>query len=122
MGILRGILAVLAGFLVMAIAVTALTVVTVELTQQKQGSPTPGYLAVNAGYSLLAAVGGGFVTGRIAAGGRLRYGTALAALMCAMSVVSSLQNRGSQPLWYQVGLMLVPPVCALAGAALAAHN
>ena len=122
MAILRSILAVFSGFLTMAVAVMLLTPLAVKLMHQKVGAPTSGYLAVNVAYSLLAAVAGGFVTARIALSHPLLHGVLLAAFMCAMGALSYVRNRGMQPLWYQVLLFFVPPLCAIAGAALGTRN
>jgi hypothetical protein len=75
----------------------------------------PAYLATNLGCSALAAFVGGALTARIAGHDPLIHGGALAMLMLLMSAASARQYRGLQPRWYQLTLMTLMPVIALAG-------
>jgi len=118
----RSILAVIVGYMVMMLAVIVLTLIMVKTMGLKSGHPTPGYLAVNAGYSFLAAAIGGFVTASIARIKPLPHAAALAVLICVLTVVSYRGYRGNQPFWYQVAMVIVPSLCAIAGAALQARN
>jgi peptidoglycan/LPS O-acetylase OafA/YrhL len=119
---LRSFLAVFLGYLVMAIVVVLLTVVAVQTMHLKSGQPTPGYLAVNVVYSLLAAAVGGWVTGRLGRPLSLQHGYALAAVMVVMGVLSYRHYTGSQPRWYQGVLVVLPAGCALVAAGLAGKN
>jgi hypothetical protein len=114
--ILRSVLAVLAGLLAMAVIVMALTLLSVFALHLKSGRPTPGYLTLNVIYSLAAAVFGGWLTARLAGRSPIAHGIALAVVMLVLSAVSYLQSTGTQPIAYQVFLVLMPPVAAIAGA------
>jgi hypothetical protein len=124
---LHSVLAVLAGFAVMAVLVMATTMLAVRLVLHKplaaMQSPAPGplpaaYLGTNLAASALAALAGGYTTGAVAVNAPLAHGAALAALMVVMSVASMRQAGTAQPRWYQLVLATVMPLLALGGAAL----
>jgi hypothetical protein len=115
---LRSLLAVLAGFLSMAAVVILLTTLSVKLFHLRSGHPTPPYLVANVLYSLGAAELGGFVTAKIAQRSPIAHGIALALLMLLLSIVSYKNHPPGQPLWYQIFLIIAPPLVAIAGAAL----
>ena len=111
MVILRAFLALASGFAVMAIAVIVMTAVLTRLVpswKRDEGNPSLGYIVVNQGYSFLAAAAGGYVTAWAAAANPLIHVLALAAL-------SALQQRGKQPIWYQLSLVAISPLGVLAG-------
>jgi hypothetical protein len=120
--LLRSFFAVMVGFMVMMLTVVVLTLIFVKTMGQHSGHPTPAYLAVNVVYSLLAASIGGFATAAVAKVKPVRHGAALAAVMFVLSVLSYLHDTGGQPVWYRGMLMIVPSLCAVAGAALYARN
>lgn len=107
---LHSILAVLGGFAAMAVIVIASTAAAARIF------PPRTYLAVNLGCSALAAFLGGFITARIAPDKPFFHGIGLAALMCAMAIVSARQAGDRQPKWYQLVLCTVMPGIALIGA------
>jgi hypothetical protein len=115
---LRSVLAVIGGYLTMAVLVAVLTGIAIKMTGRDSSRPTPGYLAANVFYSLLAAFAGGFVAAKIAGRYPVQHGVALAVVMFAMAIVSYFQYRNTQPLWYQFLLTAMLPGCAIAGAAL----
>lgn len=121
---LRSVLAVLGGFITMAILVMISTAVAAQKlipgglrAMATPGTPVPrAYLTANLAASALAAFLGGFVTARIAATMPLRHGLYLAAFMCAMGMLSARMEAGRQPRWYQVIMCTVMPAIAVLGA------
>lgn len=110
--------ALAAGFLTMAILVGVLTAVLMRLTPswvQSEGKPQPGYIFVNISYSFMAAAAGGYVTAWLAAANPLYHVLALAIIVLAMAALSALQQRGRQPIWYQLTLVALSPVGVFAG-------
>jgi hypothetical protein len=110
--------ALAAGFLTMAVLVGALTALLMRLTPswvQDQGRPQPGYIFVNIGYSFLAAAAGGYVTAWVAAANPLYHVLALAIIVLAMAALSAMQQRGKQPIWYQLMLVALSPLGVFAG-------
>jgi hypothetical protein len=87
-----------------------------------KGTMTPGvalpraYLTVNIACSAIAAFIGGVITVRLAPDKPFFHGIALAALMCAMGLLSARQAGSTQPRWYQFVLCTVMPMIALIGA------
>jgi hypothetical protein len=120
--ILRSILAVIAGFIAMSFVIILLTVVSVKTMGLKSGHPAPGYLVLNVVYSFIAAAAGGFVTALIAAVKPVEHAYVLACVMLVMGALSYAHYRGTQPGWYQLLLVLAPPACAIAGAAICARS
>ena len=118
----RSFVAIVVGYMVMMLAVIVLTLIMVKTMGLKSGHPTPGYLAINAIYSFLAAAIGGFVTASIAQVKPMQHAAVLAGVMFLMGIVSYMGYAGMQPRWYQLTMMIVPSLCALAGASLQASN
>jgi len=116
--ILRAFLALASGFAVMAIAVIVMTAVLTRLVpswKRDEGNPSLGYIVVNQGYSFLAAAAGGYVTAWAAAANPLIHVLALALVVLALAALSALQQRGKQPIWYQLSLVAISPLGVLAG-------
>lgn len=110
--------ALTAGFLTMAALVGTLTALLMRLTPswvEEQGKPKPGYVFVNLSYSFLAAAAGGYVTALIAAANPLYHDLALAIIVLALGALSAMQQRGKQPIWYQLALIAISPVGVFAG-------
>ena len=110
--------ALAAGFLTMAVLVGVLTALLKHLTPswvRDQGRPQPGYIFVNLGYSFLAAAAGGYVTALVAAANPLYHVLALAIIVLAMAALSAMQQRGKQPVWYQLILIALSPLGVFAG-------
>lgn len=114
--ILRSVLAVIAGFLAMAVLVMVLTLVSVSALHVKSGHPTPGYLTLNVIYSLAAALLGGWLAALVAGRSPVAHGIALAVVMLALSAVSYIHYSGTQPFAYQIFLIVAPPLAAVLGA------
>jgi hypothetical protein len=110
--------ALAAGFLTMAVLVGALTVLLIRLTPswvRNEEKPQPGYIFVNLAYSFLAAAAGGYVTALLAAANPLYHDLALAIIVLAMAALSAMQQRGKQPIWYQLTLIALSPLGVFAG-------
>ncbi len=78
---LHAFFALLGGFATMAALVAVITALLQKLTPgwvSEKGTPKPGYIFVNLGYSFLAAAAGGYVTAWIAADNPLVHVLALA--------------------------------------------
>ena len=115
---LHAFLALAAGFLTMAVLVAFLTALLMKLTPSwvgEQGSPLPGYIFVNLGYSFLAAAAGGYVTAWLAAANPLYHVLALGIIVLALAALSATQAKGKQPIWYQLTLIALSPIGVLAG-------
>ena len=119
MPILRAFLALVAGFLTMAVLVGVITGVLIRRVPEwvgATGHPRPAYVAVNLAYSLAAAIAGGYVTAWIAGNNRaLMHIFALALIVLLLSGLSALQQRGMQPIWYQLSLLGLTPLGVFLG-------
>jgi hypothetical protein len=118
MVILRGFLALLAGFATMATLVVLVTSMLTRLVPEwvgEQSHPRLGYIFVNLGYSFLAAAAGGYVTAWAASTHLLFYVLALAIAVLVLSALSALQMRGKQPIPYQLALVAISPLGIMAG-------
>ena len=110
--------ALTAGFLTMVVLVGILTALLIRLTPswvKEQEKPQPGYIFVNLCYSFLAAAAGGYVTAWVAAANPLYHVLALAVIVLALAALSAMQQRGKQPIWYQLALIALSPIGAFAG-------
>jgi hypothetical protein len=116
---LHAFLALAAGFLTMAALVGGLTAVLARLAPDwlrgEEEKPQLGYIFVNLLYSFLAAAAGGYVTAAVGEGNPLYLVLALAMVVLALAALSALQSRGKQPIWYQLLLVALTPMGALAG-------
>jgi hypothetical protein len=118
MQIWRAFLALLTGFLTMAVLVGVITAVLMKRAPQwvgAPGSPRAGYVAVNLIYSLGAAVCGGYVTAWIVRENLLRYSLILGIVVLLLSALSAVQERGRQPVWYQLTLLAIMPIGVVLG-------
>jgi hypothetical protein len=102
----------------MAIVVILATACVTRLVPEwsvDNGKPKPGYIFVNLGYSFLAAAAGGYITAWVAAANPLIHVLVLGIVVLAMSALSALQARGTQPIWYALALLALMPLSVLAG-------
>jgi hypothetical protein len=107
----------------MAVTVGVITAVLVKRAPDwvgSTGNPNASYVVVNLVYSLVAAMAGGFVTAWIAqvwiASGRpIMHILVLAVVVLLLGGLSALQQRGMQPVWYQLLLMAMMPVGVFLG-------
>ena len=115
---IASVLAVLAGFALMVVVVMLTTpmLAKVFLRGTMPGALTTSYLVSNLSMAALAALGGGYLTSRLAPHAPMAHGAALAALMLLMSLASMRQSLGSEPRWYAVTLATLMPALTLGGA------
>jgi cytochrome bd-type quinol oxidase subunit 1 len=52
----------------------------------------------------------------------IQHAAVLAGVIFVMAVISYQHYSGLQPRWYQAMMVVAPPLCAIAGAALYARN
>jgi hypothetical protein len=115
---LHAFLALLAGLGIIAALVAFIAVLLKKLTPAwvaESGTPKPGYIFVNLGYSFLAATAGGYVTAWIAAHNPLVHVLVLAITVLLLAALSALQQRRQQPVWYMLALVALTPLGVLAG-------
>lgn len=122
----RSFLAILSGYLTLAIAVVLLTPVAVwlfipaEMLKQRPPMYTDAYIVSNFVYSFGAAVLGGWVTARMAPRSPLHHAGALAAVM-GIFALGDVLGKGAaeaaahQPSWYGWAVALTGAAGALAG-------
>jgi len=79
------------------------------------GQPCVVYVVVNLTYSLAAAMAGGYVTAWIALGTPLKHVLVLAIIVLLLGGLSALQQRGLQPVWYQLLSMIIAPAGVMLG-------
>ena len=118
MQIVRAFLALLAGFVSMALLVGITTAVLMKLAPAwvgAPGNPRTAYVVVNLCYSLAAASLGGYVTAWLAKANPLYHALALAIIVLLLGALSALQQRGQQPIWYQLLLIAIMPIGVLLG-------
>jgi len=116
--ILRSFLSLLAGYLSMAAVVGIVTAVLMKLVPEwvgATGNPRLGYAFVNLGYSLLAAMLGGYVTAWVANRNPLIHVLILALVVLLLAGLSAIQERGRQPVWYQLLLVALMPIGVFLG-------
>ena len=116
--ILHAFLALLAGFLSMAIAVAVITALLMKLAPAwvgTKGHPRPGYVVVNLIFSFAAAMLGGYVTAWMAQSNPLIQTLALALIVLLLAALSAMQQRGLQPIWYQLLLVAITPAGVFVG-------
>ena len=121
MPIVRAFLALLAGFATRIFLVTVATAAVRKLALNwvgAPGSPRVKYVLVNLAYSLMAAVAGGYVTAWAAAENPLKHTLILALAILLLSALTPLQQRGQQPIWYQLLLIAIMPASVFAGGVL----
>ena len=114
----RSFLAILAGFATMAVLVTVATAAMTRSFPRMVGEPEHPrrrYLLLNLAYSAAFAASGGYVTAIVAKSDPLRTVLMLAIVILLLSALSALQLRGRQPVAYQLALIVLTPIAALAG-------
>ena len=111
-------LAILAGFVSMAMLMIAATTLLRRLAPalaESQLRPQPAYVLVNMGCSFIAAVLGGYLTAWAAGAGALADMLVLAIVVLVLGAISTLMARGPQPVWYQMVLLVTAPLGVVAG-------
>lgn len=118
----RSIVAVLVGYLVMAILIFSGTAVHFVLlfgklpTATTHLQPPLSFGVFNLIYSSIFAAFGGWVCATIVTQKRFKHGLILAGLVFVLSLVSVYIDRGQQPVWYQAGLVLLGAPATAVGA------
>jgi hypothetical protein len=110
--------ALLAGFAAMALLVGGITALLRRFTPGwvvETGRLTAGAVVVTLGASFLSAVAGGYVTAVVAVGNALVQVLVLAIVVLALTAMSVLQQRGQQPVPFQLALVALTPMGVLAG-------
>ncbi len=102
----RSILAVMAGYLVMAAAVVALFAVCFP-NPDVADIPSTKFMLFSLAYGFAVAIAGGTVTAWIAKRAVMKHALALASGGLIMGIISLISGWGKAPLWYQIGNMLV---------------
>jgi len=116
--ILRAFLALLAGFAAMAVLIAGATATLAKFVPEwtaAPGQPRAGYVFVNTGYSLAAAMAGGYITAWTAQQNPLVHALALALIVLLLSALSALQQRGQQPIWLQLLIVAITPAGVILG-------
>jgi len=119
--VVHAFLALIAGFLTMVILVGIATALLVKFASGfvgPQGRPHHTYIAFNLVYSFLAAAVGGYITTWIANQNPLSHALVLALVVLLLSALSAIQQRGRQPIAYQLTLLALTPVGVILGAVL----
>lgn len=116
MKLLRSILAVLTGYVTLAMIVIVATLAAVPLMLgSAYASPTPAYIAVNLLYSGAAGVVGGYVAAKVAMRAPILHAGLLSALMVGLYALSGFRPEPGQPGWYPAVIAAVSASGALAG-------
>jgi len=120
----RSFLSVVAGYLSMVVVVGAsfaVLLAAVPSVFPSEPGPFDGpawVLLVELGFSLVAALLGGFVCGLVANRAHMRHAIVLASLMLVLGLVSAAMGVGMKPLWSSLAIAVFPPLATLGGAAL----
>ena len=115
----RSILAVIVGYLTMAVAIIALFAISFR---QPDAAPTQTFMLLSLVYALFAALAGGYVTALIARRKELKHTIALATFAALMGIVSMIVSAGQEPLWYQIAnIAVMVPAVLLGGYLRASH-
>ena len=118
---LRSFLAILGGFLSMALLVGIATAIAVRLmlppasNSSTMPRPTTPYLAVNLAYSGLAALLGGVIAALLAGRAPLAHSVTLGTIVLALSLFSMRFYAGQQPRWYQITIAASMPLFVVLG-------
>jgi hypothetical protein len=117
-GLMSGFLAMLAGFVIMAGLVSAVSASLPRLLPEwveLDGTPRRPLIAVNLCWSFLAAMIGGYVTACIASSNPLDTALALAIVMLVLGAIGTMQSREKYPRWYLLLLLIITPMGVAAG-------
>jgi hypothetical protein len=116
--VLHAFLALLAGFVSMAILIAAATAALAKFVPEwtgTPGQPRAGFLFVNLGYSLAAAMAGGYITAWVSMENPLILVLALALTVLLLTALSALQQRGQHPIWFQLLMSAITPAGVVLG-------
>jgi peptidoglycan/LPS O-acetylase OafA/YrhL len=105
----RSILSVIAGYLIMVIAIMALFMIWFR---GPEATPSGGFMVFSLGYGFVCAGIGGYATAAIAKRREMAHALSLAGFSLLMGIISMFMADGREPLWYQLANMAVM-VCAV---------
>lgn len=111
-------LALLSGLATIALLSLGMTTLVGKFTPgwaAGQGRPSPGAVVVQLGSTLLIAAAGGYLTAVVARANPLVHVLALGIAVLALSALSALQAKGTQPILFQLSMVAVSPLGVLAG-------
>lgn len=101
---IKSVAAIIAGYVVMAIAIVALFAAWFG---PESGVPAKGFLIYSLAYGFFAATTGGYVTALVAGRAELKHAVGLAVVAVTMAIISAIMNAGREPLWYQFANVVV---------------
>jgi nitrate/nitrite transporter NarK len=120
----RGALVILAGYAAMVVLVIVSSVLlAVAFPGPTAAEPSQAYIAGNLVCGLLAAIAGGWVTGRLAAQRPLLHVSVLAAIVIGLGILlmtSESRDAAAQPAWYPAVIVVIGAVGAFLGGLIAA--
>ena len=116
----RSILAVIAGYLLMAGGIGALAgvmlIVLPGIYPEPGKAPSLAFMILTFGYSAFGAVVGGYVTGVVAKRAEAKHALALGAVFVLLVIIYMMKFWGLQPVWYPVApILIVAPAVWLGG-------
>lgn len=86
-----------------------------------RGRPSRGYVLANLGSSFAAAGVGGYVSAWIAQANPLGGTLALAVVVLVMAAISALEQRGKQPVAFQLAVVAIGPAGVFLGGLIRLH-
>jgi heme A synthase len=116
--VLHAFLALAAGFGVLTLVTAAFAWMRGRIAPEwadPGASSTLSYRCVTLGCSFLASAAGGYVTAWIGEANPLMYALVLGMIVLVLSALSSLQQRGKQPVSYLLAMVALSPLGVLAG-------
>jgi peptidoglycan/LPS O-acetylase OafA/YrhL len=115
----RSVLAIVAGYLVMAIAITVLFAVSFP---DPVVNPSNAFMLFSLAYGFLFATLGGYTTAWIARRAEMSHATALAAFAAILGIISMIATTDSEPLWFELASLIVVVVAVLLGGSMRARQ
>jgi hypothetical protein len=115
LGAFFALLAGMATITVLSVGMTVLLGKLVPSWSAARATPAAGAVFVQLGSGFLIAAAGGYTTSLVARANPLLHVLALGIAVLALAALSALQQKGSQPVWFQLALVAVSPLGVLAG-------
>ncbi len=109
---LRSIGAVVAGYLVIAIAIIVMFVIAFP---DPTVVPSMGFMIFSLIYGFLFGILGGWVCGLIARKAEVKHAAVIAAIGILLSVLSMIFATAKEPTWYQIANMVLLTIAVLIG-------
>jgi hypothetical protein len=116
---LRSIGAVVAGYLVMAVAIMVMFIIAFP---DPTVTPGMGFMIFSLAYGFLFGILGGWVCGLIARKAELKHAAVIAAIGILISILSMIFAAEQSPVWFQVANMVVLTIAVTAGGWLRARQ